>query len=302
MTKTGTVTVAHVDLTPCTEREIEARGWLDEPERERWGRYLADGPRRRFALCRAALRAILCNRLGCRNEHLTFGASRHGKPFARVRGEPAPVSFNVSHSGEHGLIAFAPDGRLGVDVEERVARRDLDVLIEAVLGPDEQAEVRSAEGRRKIHLFFGLWTAKEALIKAQGQGLAFDMSRFEIPLAMRRGAKTSPFRFPEAPTIRWRLVDLSDERFAAAVAYESRDSVDGESGTLAGDTGRRRRSTLAQEEVLHRKHVESGGEEGLDRVARGARDRFVEVVERRVQKRGNAGQLAKPLDQLKQGR
>ena len=61
---------------------------------------------------------------------------------------------------------------------------------------------------------------KEALIKALGLGLYLDMSRLEIPLAMRNGKKTSIFRFPEAPTARWRLEDLGNEHFAAAIACE----------------------------------------------------------------------------------
>ena len=228
--------MAHVDLTPHAAREAAALKALDEEERGRWRRYRHDGPRRRFALCRAALRAVLRSRLACRNRELSFGASSHGKPFALVHGKPAPISFNVSHSGEHGLIAFAANGHLGVDVEERVERRDLDGLIAAVLGPDEQAELLTARGRRKLHLFLGLWTLKEALIKARGLGLSLHMSRFEIPAAMRRGAPTGLFRFPEAPAVQWRLEDLSNERFAAAVAHEVRESVDERYRSPVGDT------------------------------------------------------------------
>ena len=71
------------------------------------------GARRRFVLCRGALRAILCGDLGCENERLTFGERRYGKPFALVDAMPAQISFNVSHSGRHGLIAVAQDGQLG---------------------------------------------------------------------------------------------------------------------------------------------------------------------------------------------
>ena len=136
------------------------------------------------------------------------------------KGRPAPISFNVSHSGEHGLIAFAEQGRLGVDVEERSAQRNLDGLIRTVLGPAEQAELEMACGNHKLHLFFNLWTIKEALIKALGTGLSLDMSRFEVPSAMRRGETTSMFQFPHLPTFRWRLENLGNEHFAAALAHE----------------------------------------------------------------------------------
>ena len=107
-----------------------------------------------------------------------------------------------------------------MDVEERNPRRHLDELISAALGPAEQAELALAPGSRKLHLFFHFWTMKEALIKALGLGLSLDMSRLEIPLALRRGRTTGVFRFPRMPAVRWRLEDLGNEDFAAAVACE----------------------------------------------------------------------------------
>ena len=214
------ILVIHVDLTPHEEREAHAFSWLDEGEQERRRRYRYDRPRREFTLCRAALRSILCCRLGCGNERLAFGASEHGKPFALVDGIAAPVSFNVSHSGKHGLVALAPQGRLGVDVEERVDRLDLDGISEFVFGPDEQADFASAHGRKKFHLFFTLWTLKEALIKALGTGFSLDPARFEVPQAIRRGAKKGMFRFPWMPKVEWRLENLENADFAAAIAYE----------------------------------------------------------------------------------
>ena len=69
-------------------------------------------------------------------------------------------------------------------------------------------------------LVLQFWTLKEALIKALGLGLSLDMSRFEIPQAMRHGETTSLFQFPQIPTVRWRLDDLGNDQFAAAIAHE----------------------------------------------------------------------------------
>ena len=218
--ESGDVSVMHVDLTPCETREQHAAAWLDKPEQARWRRYLHPRARRDFALCRAALRAMLCQRLGCRNDELAFGVLRCGKPYARVGGMRAPVSFNVSHGGRHGLIAFAPAGRLGVDVEERNARRDLDGIAQTVFTPAEQAELALVHGAQKTRLFFSLWTMKEALIKALGTGFSLNPSRFEIPPALRRGRCAGVFRFPHAPATGWRLENLGNARFAAAIACE----------------------------------------------------------------------------------
>ena len=219
----------YVDLGPCPSREREALTWLDGPEQARLRQFARSGPRREFTLCRAALRALLCRELDCGNEELSFGASDHGKPFALVGSLPAPVSFNVSHSGRHGLIAIAPRGRIGVDVEDRKARRDMDNDIRLLFAPGEQAGLASAEGSSKADLFYSLWTMKEALVKAAGVGLRIDTTSFEIPPAMSRGATSCLVRLPVTPAVRWRLENLGNRSYAAALAVEdlSADAADG---------------------------------------------------------------------------
>ena len=137
-----------------------------------------------------------------------------------VDGRRAAVSFNVSHSGNHGLIALASEGRIGVDVEQRGTRHDPDGPIRTVFAPAERAELAVSRGARKVDLFLTLWTLKEALIKALGTGLSLDISEFEIPSAMRRGSAAVTFRFPQAPAVGWRLENLGNSSFAAAVAHE----------------------------------------------------------------------------------
>jgi len=213
--------ITHVDLAPHEAREAVGSAWLDPAERSRADRFLHAPSRRRFVLCRAALRSLLCAHLGCENAELSFGAADGGKPFALVGGRPVDVGFNVSHSGHHGLIALAPSGRVGVDVEERVPRRDLDQLSAAVFGPDERADLAALAGDYRVHLFFRLWTLKEAVAKALGTGLSFDVSRFELPAAIRSGATGGLFRIPQVRDAQWQLTDIGDERFAAAVAQEA---------------------------------------------------------------------------------
>lgn len=223
----GSADVVHVDLGPDETRVAAALKWLDDDETARWRRFRHPRPQRQFALCRAVLRGVLCDRLRCANEELRFVALAHGKPAAFVGGTPVPLSFNVSHGGNHGLIAFAPRGRLGVDIEERNSRHDPDGPIRKVFTPDEQAALAAAVGSVKTRLFFKLWTLKEAVIKALGTGFSLDTASFEIPRAMYRdGNRQARFELPPIPQlenetgVRWRLDDLGTEDFAAAIALE----------------------------------------------------------------------------------
>lgn len=216
----GDTLIVHIDLSPDARGETEAFAWLDKAERERSDRFVHSTPRRQFTLCRAVLREVICRKLNCRNDALSFAASKFGKPFACVGGTPANISFNVSHGGRHGLIAFAQWGQVGIDVEERSTERDLDGYIKTLFAPGERAELDRARGRKKVEMFYRLWTMKEALVKAAGDGLTLDPCDFEIPSNMIHGASVGEFNFPGKPSIHWRLQDIGNERFAAAIARE----------------------------------------------------------------------------------
>ena len=98
-------------------------------------------------------------------------------------------------------------------------------MISAVFGPDERAELAAAVGPDKLRLFFRYRTIKEALIKALGTGHTLDIASFEAPPNVRAGASTGLFRFPHLPDTPWRVYDLGNEDFAAALAHESHTVV-----------------------------------------------------------------------------
>ncbi|MDE0045510.1 MAG: 4'-phosphopantetheinyl transferase superfamily protein [bacterium] len=211
--------VLHVDLAPDAGREAWADSVLDVSEKGRSRRFRSVRARREFVLCRAALRINLAERLGCSRGRLSFGLLEHGKPYVRLAGRPVDIAFNVSHSGRHGLIAITSEACVGVDVEERASRRDLDGIGSLVYGPEERRLLGTASGRKKVQIFYRLWSMKEALIKALGTGFSLSPSGFEVPRAMLHGERSGTFRFPHLPSQSWRILDLGEPRFAAALAY-----------------------------------------------------------------------------------
>ena len=87
------------------------------------------------------------------------------------------LEFNWSHSGDFALVALARGCELGVDIERfgknqrslEIARRFFDPA-EA----DALAELRASA---RDHAFIKLWCAKEAVLKAVGEGLSFGLGR-----------------------------------------------------------------------------------------------------------------------------
>ncbi|WP_144152744.1 4'-phosphopantetheinyl transferase family protein [Paraburkholderia sp. BCC1885] len=106
------VAVWHVAMPPagtCVNGAV-----LDGDERERALRYRRPADRTRYAVTRAVLRELLGQRLGTEPASLRFATSGHGRP--ELFGIPG-ISFNVSHSGDHGLIAISQARAVGIDVE-----------------------------------------------------------------------------------------------------------------------------------------------------------------------------------------
>jgi len=221
----GSATVVHVDLSPCAFRERYASSLLNTVEQMHCQRLRSARRKREFSLCRAALRAIVCHRLDCLNRDLSFGLSRYGKPFALVSGTRAPVSFNLSHSGLHGLIAIDRAGRIGVDVEVRLPRPDLWGTVRTIMTPLEAGTLSKFPHSEKDHQLYRIWTLKEAIAKAVGMGFSLDLTGFSIPAAMLDGMRTCKFRSPHDPSVQWRLEDLGNTLYAAALVLElSQDS------------------------------------------------------------------------------
>ncbi|MBE2314559.1 4'-phosphopantetheinyl transferase superfamily protein [Solirubrobacter sp. CPCC 204708] len=139
------------------------RGLLSADERARADRLIRPEQGARWTVSRAALRILLCARLGCTPEEIHFHTAEHGKPC--VPG--TPLRFNLSHSGELALIALSEDLEVGVDVE-RPGRNV--AAIERTLSPGEHA---SGHGHLQI------WCRKEAWAKAIGGGLGWAPERFD---------------------------------------------------------------------------------------------------------------------------
>lgn len=212
------VDVFVVDLSADREREAIAFRLLDQDEASRCERYLVDGARRQFLLSRGAVRLLLADRLGCSPGKVTFRTGRNGKPDVVLDGVRTPIYFNLSHSGTSGLIAVSPSRSVGVDVEERRDRIDLDGVAKRVFSESERAALLRLMQPEKTQLFFRLWTLKEALIKAKGTGFSYNPAGFAVPQAVLGGADQGLFGFPEEGEPKWVLFDLGCEAFAAALA------------------------------------------------------------------------------------
>lgn len=86
------------------------------------------------------------------------------------------IDFNVSHSGNAVICAFSDEGKIGIDIEQ-VRELEVESLF-SFFHPDERVRLRLA--KNPLLLFYELWTRKESIIKADGQGLNIPLYRIRI--------------------------------------------------------------------------------------------------------------------------
>jgi len=139
------------------------------------------GYRREFK--RAPLLALLAAYLGQPPEALTLVDGEYGRPALAAPHDA--LAFNWSHSGDRALLAIAHGVTPGVDLERWTARPRALEIAQRYFCAEEAAALALLDDALLPTAFLELWTAKEAVLKALGRGLAFglDRLRFAVPPA-----------------------------------------------------------------------------------------------------------------------
>jgi len=169
---------AHVWRVPLDVGEADVaahRALLSEDERAKADRFYFDRDRRKYTVARGTLRTLLARYFSSDPRAFTFAYGERGKPS--IEGD---VRFNVSHSGEVALLAFARGVELGVDVEQVRADIDIPGLARISFSPEERAALFACPVEERLTAFYALWTRKEAYIKAIGLGLAMPLDGFTV--------------------------------------------------------------------------------------------------------------------------
>lgn len=135
--------------------------------------------KKRFIAARGILRQLLGNYLGINATNLVFTYGDCGKPW--LTGDFS-LQFNISHSQEYVLLGFTRHHLIGVDLEYQRIMPDALKIAERFFSPRESQLLRETKKETQPQLFFQLWTAKEAYLKAMGTGLSGSLANTEIAL------------------------------------------------------------------------------------------------------------------------
>ena len=174
----GDVHVVRIDLDVAVPLSDPLFDVLSDDERQAAARFHHAADAVRSAATRAVLRRELAAALGEAPAALGFVRSDRGRPSLALRGGTSPLDFNVAHGGDHALVAWSRLRRVGVDVEPLRADWDWRPLSRLVLGEEDAGRVAAAA--EPAALFLDVWTAKEALLKADGRGIAGGLDGFSV--------------------------------------------------------------------------------------------------------------------------
>lgn len=185
---------------------------LDATELSRAGQFHAPEHARRYVAARGLLRLVLSYYLGCGPREIAFEPGTYGKPGLKCP-DDSGLKFNLSHSG--GILAIAVARReVGVDVERIDPAVPVDEIARFVFSPAEQSLLAAMPHPERTKAFYRLWTRKEALLKATGEGLnqlSPDIDTLTHSVLVRPGRT-------------WHVRDFKPgEGYAGALAVDSED-------------------------------------------------------------------------------
>ncbi|GAB3953496.1 hypothetical protein GCM10028805_37330 [Spirosoma harenae] len=150
---------------------------LDTEEQTRYQRYLSPQKRLEFLTGRTFLKRVLAEYLDIPPPSILLSLTATGKPYlGPVVGTNLPF-FNLSHAAGHYLIGLS-NHPIGVDIEPY---RSIDLTrFRHFISPDEFEQLMELPENERSTLFFRLFTAREAFLKATDKRWSLDAIQFQL--------------------------------------------------------------------------------------------------------------------------
>jgi len=162
---------------PSGDELMNAWSILSDKEKTRATQFKRETDKNRFIFSRVFLRKILSRFVKGLPAGLVFGNNKYGRPFL-IKPRQNNFDFNLSHSGEWAAVAINA-GQVGIDIE-KIAPTD-QLVAQNYFSAEELDYLRWSK-KRKPEAFYEIWTLKESLVKAMGQGLSRSLKQFSFKI------------------------------------------------------------------------------------------------------------------------
>ena len=198
---------------------------LAPDELARANRFKFPSLRNRYIAGRGALRSILAQYLEMNPAALRFQYLENGKPVFADASAGMGFHFNLAHTSDLALVAVTRIGPVGADVESVRPIKNVDELVARFFSKREDELFRRVATEQKPAAFFNLWTRKEALLKATGEGITRSLSLVEVSFLPGEPARLLAISGDAKAAGAWVLKEFSPaEGFAGAIAINCETS------------------------------------------------------------------------------
>jgi 4'-phosphopantetheinyl transferase len=176
--------------------EARWRALLDAEELARADNFRFASDRRCFIATHALLRSMLTEATGLPAAEWRYAFTELGKPLLAAAFAQGDLQFNISHTPGAAACAIARS-EIGLDIEAADRRMDFKIAHRFIAPEEASLFLSVVDEQQRRHLFFRLWTLKEAFVKATGEGLARPLDSFAFTLDPVR------IHFPRRRAGRW---------------------------------------------------------------------------------------------------
>lgn len=142
--------------------------FLSENELQRAQRFHFEEDKLSFMIYHACKRLILSHYLNQAPQEIEIAIREKGKPYL----SHSTITFNLSHTKDIAILAVADNIEIGVDIEKIKPSHDYLAIAKRFFHAQEYAyliQIINDDERQKM--FYRFWTAKEAVLKATGEGI-----------------------------------------------------------------------------------------------------------------------------------
>lgn len=175
----------------------------------------------RYIISHGILRYLLAFYTKNNPQIIEYSFNQFGKPL--LKNNDLLIQFNMSHSQDYAAYILALDCQVGIDIEWKNIDMDVQELSPLVLTENEIAIFNELCFEEKLNTFYEVWTKKEAILKAFGQGLSYSMNQLEIINVMANN--NAHYIINNTKFYCSELTNISYYSAAVAIAHEPREVI-----------------------------------------------------------------------------
>lgn len=129
-----------------------------------------------YVIAHGLLRKIMSYFCDKSPSSIEFSYNSYSKPSLK----DSQIKFNLSHSGNAIYYIVALGNEVGIDIQYHEENIYLSEIINSVFSETEMLYFLRLNESQKRLFFFDIWVKKEALLKADGRGLSYELNRIDL--------------------------------------------------------------------------------------------------------------------------